>query len=320
VAAWAPLLAALASVSAAAAAPPAASPPGDPHALSTYDFDASRPLAARVAPMPDWLLARWREADKVPRYAVYSPTPSERRDFAAALDGLPPRLKDVLRERLIAFYFVSNLKGNGITSWVLDASSRTYVTMVLNPAGFHETLSELLTARERSPFMGPVDVSVDAGEGGSGIVYTVAHECTHAFDFARGLTPYTDPQMAKRLGVKRDGAWDVWKEYFTPLKEYDFPERVRLHFYGFGAPELPASGAPAACAGLVRSPFASFYGARTWAEDAAELFVAYHLTRDLGRPYRELCAGKVREPMADPRVRARAEKILAPMLEGSAPK
>jgi hypothetical protein len=300
-----------------AAAAPAPAPP-DSRALGSYDFDPARPLADRAVRMPDWLLGAWRSADDAPQYHPHALTPAERREFAAALDGLPPRLQDALRERLIAFYFISNLKGNGVTSWVLDASSRTYVYMILNPAGFHQTLSELLTQRERSPFRGAVDVSIDVGEGGSGILYTVAHECAHAFDFTRGLTPYTDPDLLPRLGREPTGDWDVWKTYATPRPEDDFPARAKLHFYGFGAPEIAAADAPSACADLARSPFVSFYGARSWAEDAAELFVAYHLTRDLGRPYREHCAGRTREPMSDARVRARAEKILGPMLAGPA--
>ena len=50
----------------------------------------------------------------------------------------------------------------------------------------------------------------------------------------------------------------MWQACGRPLSEDDFPARSKLHFYGFGKPEL----------------------------DASELFLARHLTRDLGRPYR----------------------------------
>lgn len=169
----------------------------DEHALASYAVDTSRPLAERVAPIPDWLLALWRERDQAPSYENHALTPDEKREFSSAINGLPPRMRKALGERMIAFYFVSNLRGNGITDWALDASNRTYAYMILNPAAFDKTLSQLLTQRERSAFRGVADLSVDAEEGGSGIIYTVAHECTHAFDYARGLTPFVGPQVAR---------------------------------------------------------------------------------------------------------------------------
>lgn len=293
-------------------AAPSAARERDPKTLSSYAFDASRPAVDRVEKIPDWLLKNWREADSNPGYEAYLPSKKERAEFAAALDGLPPRLKETLNERLIAFYFVKNLQGNGITDWVLDDSSRTYCTMILNPAAFNMSVSELLTARERSAFRGAADIAVEAG-GDNGILYIVMHESTHAFDYVRRLTPATEGGHAKALGLPVPDGWDVWRSYGVPRPEDDFPARERLTFYGFGGPKLDAAEAPAACAQLARSPFASLYGSRSWAEDAAELFVARHLTRDLGRPYRVRCGGKVREPMADPRVSERAERILAPL-------
>ena len=294
---------------------PAAASPN--HELASFTFDMSRPLADRVAPIPDWLLKLWREEDKTPAYADRALTPKEKREFAAALAGLPARMREAMNERMIAFYFVSNLKGNGLTDWVLDSSSRTFTYMILNPSAFDKTLSQLLTERERSAFRGAADVAVDAGKGGSGILYSVAHECAHAFDFTRGLTPFTDPGEAELLGVKAPASWDVWREYFRPLPDNDYPARAKLHFYGFGGgAALEASEAPAVCTQFAASPFASLYGSRSWAEDAAELFVARHLTKDLGRPYRLLCGGKLLEPMTNPRIAARADRILAPLYAG----
>jgi hypothetical protein len=294
--------------------PAAAAETPDVKALSSYSVDMSRPLADRAAPIPDWLLAIWRKEDATPAYANHELTSKEKREFKAAIAGLPPRMKSVLGERLIAIYFVSNLKGNGLTDWVLDASSRTYAYMILNPAAFDKTLSQLLTERERSAFNGAADVTVDAGPGGSGILYSVAHEFTHAFDFARELTPFTAPGWAAAVGLKTPASWDVWQAYGLPLPGDDYPARAKLHFYGFGAPGLDAAEAPAVCAQFAGSPFSSLYGSRSWAEDAAELYVALHLTRDLGRPYRLLCGGKSYEPMSNPIVEQRAERILAPMV------
>lgn len=285
----------------------------DPKALSSYSFDPSMPLAARIAPIPRFLLDAWRATDGAPQYQDYALTAEERKEFAAAVDGLPSKMRDVLRERVIGFYFVKNLKGNGITDWVLDGSTRAYTYTIFNPSAFKKTVSQVLTERERSPFKGSARVSVEAGSD-NGIVYTVSHELAHAFDYARGLTPYTDPDSGKALGRAEAASWDVWKAYGTPAApEDDYEGRSALHFYGFGEPELDAKDAPAVCARLAKSHFSSLYGSRTWAEDAAELFLAKHLTSDLKRPYRIKCGKTVVEPMKDPRIVERAARILAPL-------
>lgn len=283
------------------------------HVAASFDWDRSAPLEARAVPIPAWLLDAWRKADGHPEYADHALTPGERRAVKAALDGLPPEMRRVLAERQMALYFVDHLQGNGITDWALDASSRTFVYTIVNAASLRKTVSSALTERERSAFRGLPDLSVDAGEG-PGVEYALFHELAHSFDYVRGLTPLVEPGHGRATGrrVPKKG-WDAWAEYGRPRPEADYPGREKLAFYGFGGPKLDAADAPKLCAGLASSPFVSLYGSRSWAEDAADLFVAWHLTRDLGRPYRYACGGKVFEPMKDPRVAARAARVLAPL-------
>jgi len=116
-----------------------------PRRLSSYTFDAHRPLAERVTDIPGWLLDAWRRTDDEPRYRVYRPRKEEKKIFASALAELPGPMRSALEDRLIGFYFVENLKGNGITDWVRDPSGRVFVYMILNPAGFRSTLSQVLS-------------------------------------------------------------------------------------------------------------------------------------------------------------------------------
>lgn len=289
----------------------AAEPP-DSKALRSYDFDASIPLP-RLKPMPPWLLQKWIDMDEMP-YEAYTPSLPEAMQLGLAFDRLPAPMRKVLSERVIAVYLVKGLKGNGITEWVLDSSSRPYVYMILNPAGFTQTLSQLLTERDRSIFRGPVDLKVEAGDW-SGIFYSVAHESAHAFDFVKNVTPYTDPGIyeARNPGASAAWRWDAWAEYAKPEPRADYPLRTKLHFYGFGEPELDASQAAELCSQWAGTPFASFYGSLSWAEDLAELFVLRHLIQDLHQPLRRVCGGKVYSPWDNPKVRARAQKLLKPL-------
>ena len=70
---------------------------------------------------------------------------------------------EALEERFIGLYFVENLMGNGLTDWVLDDEGRVYTYMILDPAAFQSTLTELLTARAKSAFKGAPDLRVEAG-------------------------------------------------------------------------------------------------------------------------------------------------------------
>lgn len=299
------LLLPLLACAAGAAAP-------DPKALSSYGFDASRPFP-RLGTIPPWLLDMWARQDEAP-YESYSPTPEEAKIVEAAFKGLPAPMKKTMSDRLIAVYLVKGLKGNGITDWALDASSRPYVYMILNSAGLTQSLSELMTERDRSAFRGPADVTVQAGEG-PGILYTVTHESAHAFDYVNSVTPYTEPGLYAVLhpGGKAPRGWDVWADYASPKPAADYPLRAKLHFYGFGAPELEPRQAAEACAEWAAGPFASFYGSRSWAEDLAELFVLRHLTEDLHGKLVRRCAGKDYAPWDDPKVRGRAMRLLKPL-------
>ena len=284
----------------------------DMRALASYGFDAASPLP-RARTIPPWLLSAWAAEDGVP-YKAHALTAKENKILAAAFAGLPETMRKVLSERLIAVYFIDGLKGNGITDWVLDPARGTYVYMILNPAGFRQTLSTLLTERDRSAFRGKADVTVEAGDG-PGILYTVAHESAHVADYVMGVTPFTEEGHYKATHPVprpvRD--WDVWREYSLPKAAADYPLRTKLHFYGFGAPEIDAAQAGELCAQWAGSPFASLYGGRTWAEDLAELFVLRHLTQDRGLTVRRVCAGKAYEPWTNEVVRERALRLTQPL-------
>lgn len=286
--------------------------PPDAHALKSYAFDAALPLP-RLRSLPPWLLEAWKDADEMP-YEAYDPTPAEREILSRAFAGLPAPMRKVLAERLIGVYFIAGLKGNGLTDWVLDPSGKTYLYIILNPAGFRQTLSELMTERDLTLFRGEADLRVDAGAE-KGILYSVAHESAHAFDYVKSVTPYTDEGHYRALHPKSKGTrgWDAWTEYAKPKPEADYPLRTKLHFYGFGAPELDAAQAADLCSQWAGSPFASFYGSRSWAEDLAELFVLRHLTQDLSLPLRRVCGGKVFTPWDNPKVRGRAQRLLEPL-------
>ncbi|MFH1724674.1 MAG: hypothetical protein ABII00_08630 [Elusimicrobiota bacterium] len=284
--------------------------------LKYYDFDPGKPLAERIGPAPAFLRDAMASADRAPDYESYTPTAEELAMLLGQIERLPAGMRAAFEERLIGIYFIKNFMGNGLTTWVVDEKNTMFAAMVINPAALSRSLSETLTLRERSLFSGGQDIRIDCGTKHRGLVYVLLHEGAHVFDYVRGITPYVEEVIVKafREGRGLDASWDVWAGYSTPQEGADFPYRKKLGFYGLdGAPVIKGSEAPALYAQLRGSPFPSLYGSRTWAEDAAELAVFYHVTRILKQPYviewPENGARARYNPMESARVLERAEKV-----------
>ncbi|OGR68426.1 MAG: hypothetical protein A2081_04620 [Elusimicrobia bacterium GWC2_61_19] len=269
---------------------PGTLPPGA--RLETYSFNVATSLEDRIIPVPAALLEYFRKEDKKPGYAAYVPTPEDKALVVAYLRLLPPVYERILAERCVGIYFIEGLIGNGVTSWVIGPGDEVYFYIVLNPAGLRDGLSVTLTERERSCFVPRAgwDVLVDGGTKYKGLLYSLFHEATHGLDYAEGISPYTDDTMPHAYwperGISDDFFFNTWNDYSKPREGAGFPGRDRITFYGLGGgPKLDITEAPALYKGLGGSGFASLYGARTWAEDLAELATFDVLTRKLGQPY-----------------------------------
>jgi len=229
-----------------------------------------------------------KKVDERSDYEPYAPTPEEAQLLAGYLATLPPGLRRALDERLVGVYFIKNFLGNGLTDVALDENGEVYAIIILNPAGFSKSLSETLTERDASALKGDSGLRVEAGGQYRGILYSILHEGTHAYDYIRGITPYVDDFIVTyvRRGQGAGASWDVWQSYGKPFPQYDYPLRDQARFYGFGGePLIEARQARRLIGGLSGSPFASVYGSRSWAEDAAELATFYHVVVVLHQPY-----------------------------------
>ena len=291
--------------------------------LETFAYTPGSSLESRIGPMPERLLEIYREIDGRPDYRNYAPTAADKALVLEYLRLMPPALERVFREKCAGLYFVENLQGNGVTSWVVDREGALYFHMTLNPAALRLGLSKTLTERESSCFVPERGwkVSVDAGGKYKGLAYAIFHEGAHAADYIYGLTPLVDEGLpeAYRPAARPDGGLftEAWASYSMPFPRNDFPFRDQLTFYGFGGgPKIPLADAGGVYAGLAGSPFVSLYGAKSWAEDFAELTAYGLITGRLGQPYRITLTGprgvkKTVEPLKSPAVARRAAAALA---------
>ncbi|MDA8132942.1 MAG: hypothetical protein M0011_15680 [Elusimicrobia bacterium] len=302
-----------------------ASPPPPEKTLTRaeyYRFDPASPLEDRIKPMPPELFAHYRDMDKDPAYAVYAPSAEDKALVKQYLSLLPDVYQKVLRERCLGIYFISNFKGNGITSWAEDKDGKIFFHLTLNPDSLKKGLSATLTERESSCFM-PREgwsVKVDAGARYKGLLYALAHEASHGVDYVKGVTPWADNEMPASLRPASLGKTAIffkpfWRDFYVTEKDYDFPLRDKITFYGLnGGPRIGFEDAAALYENLTRGPFASLYGSTSWAEDFAELATFHLLTTKLGQPYRIILTGpgvsRVFEPMKTVNVMQRAALVM----------
>ena len=294
--------------------------------LDNFHFNPQTALADRVADAPDFLLRYLMGYDRRSDYSAYRPSEAEMKIIRNGLAQLPRLHREVLSERLVKVYFVSNMMSNGYTDWTLNRDGKIFVFMVFNPASLKSTISEVLTRREMSAFkknLRDMSVAINAGNQ-PGFLYILLHESSHAVDYIRHITPMIEPGMEK---VNKDlpsttaFVRGTWQSYKQPEAGCDFPLRKEVTFYGLNhGPKISLSEAKTLYQGLEGSCFASLYGSQNWAEDFAEYFALYHLTQKMQEPYKisVLKNGKpvfVYEPMQNPKVISRfglIEKFYAP--------
>jgi hypothetical protein len=259
------------------------------HAFQSYHFNQETSLISRVSIAPDFLMTYLKELDKKADYQPYSPSVKEMKIIETSLGSLPPAFRRILKKRLVGIYFVKNFLGNGMTDWIIDSHGDVYVVLVFNASVFAKNISRLLTDKENTCFI-PNDpdyrVSIDCGTSYNGFLYILLHEATHAVDYIKSITPYTDVQYKKHLN--RSGAGtaftrNIWTGYDRPRERFLFTGKV--YFYGFHEPLLRISDAPDIYRDLVRSPFVTLYGSLSWAEDLSELTSFYHITRVMQQPF-----------------------------------
>jgi hypothetical protein len=199
-----------------------------------------------------------------------------------------------MRERLIGIYFIKGYQASGMTDFVLDpAGDDIYCIMFLNPETMEHNMQEWVTHKENTCFIDDdpaTEIRIRLSDEYTGLLYILAHECTHVVDYSTHVTPYTEPAIGKLLG-RMDAASaftdDVWTDYRTPAADCDYQMREDISFYGFGGgPLLSDTAAVGIYSGLAGSPFVSLYGSLSWAEDLAEYMCFNHLVNHLGIEYK----------------------------------
>ena len=278
------------------------------HAAPVPNVARQVPLEDRASSAPESLLKRFSNELNV-NVSAHIVTPVERIILANALAQLTPFQREVLQNRLHAIYFIDGLPNNALTFPDGGTTTEPVYSIAVRAGALHETVSELVTRKERTLFdsaASELSVTVDGGTLNA-MVYVLLHETTHIVDFAVGATP--DP--AHPIG-DHPLVSGIWRDGITPADQYRLPLLMGI-FWRTGR-VMPITHAADLYDALGRTPFISVYASCDSHDDLAELVAWTELTGRLHQPYRILISKganvmRVIEPAQSELVQARRKYL-----------
>ncbi len=259
--------------------------------LGSYIFSPDSELTERVNVSSDIVMGYLEDFDDPDgNYSLYEPAETELKLLDGYFHLLPARYQEILTERLVGVYFVENFHGSGMADYVLSQDGKVYAILVLNPIVFEKDISGLLTWKERTNFRpdeSGYNVRIEVTGDYSGLLYILAHECTHIVDYVDRVTPYVEPVFLTLWG-KAEGTFTFTEQYWS---DYDkvktrLEYKDRLDFYGTEEnKKIPDMEIPSVYEELETTLFVSLYSYLNWAEDLAEYCAMYLIARTLGLSY-----------------------------------
>ncbi|HPI78755.1 MAG TPA: hypothetical protein PLK80_18635, partial [bacterium] len=273
--------------------------------ISERSLPLREDLASRVGPAPESVIKILSLNDKIfiqpdKPYRARTPAPEHIEDIRAAIDSLPPVVRETAESCLLGIYFVENLIGSGLVSRLAGPDYKEYFIIAINPETLDMNASEWITKKEKTAFIiddSSIDVSIDIGADRTGLYYIFYHEIAHVFDYAKRITQGEEKkgpaklydiivQRSKPPRKKLACIDEFWESYSKPARKYDFDGRDGIVFYRLGGPNTKISEATALYRSLSESPFATLYASMNWMDDFAELFAMWMSVENLGRPWR----------------------------------
>ncbi len=278
-------------------------------------------ILQQVYEAPDFVMQFVNEYDGE-KYRPYSPTTNQLRIIQQSFEQLPPLHRKILLTHNVGIYFIKDLKGSGISDWIVDEKGDIFTWMVFDSRLLEQNLDEWLSAKERSVYIPDDmtrDVMIEVDKSIPAFFGILLHESTHVVDYVCGITPWVERDILSYNLVreKKNGdehfVKDIWQNYYQPLARHDFEFRPAVTFYGFeNGPKISIADSDNVYVQLAATPFFSLYSTSCWAEDLAEYVMYYHLTQVLKKNYRIIAWSRdgdsyVYEPAKNPRVRDRFE-------------
>lgn len=269
--------------------------------------------AKRVFIAPESVFKMFREAGMEP--VNHELTEAEKEKVEKAFSILPPLHQKILKEHLHSISFMDNMPNTALTSPVETSDSTKMFNITFRAGILNETISAWASSKENTCFdrseNPEFEVFIDAGSLDA-IQYVLLHEATHVVDAVLDFTPH--PEDKDTPVEPTPFITDIWYKMNVPTEKFINPLLEKTRFRSGKA--LPIALAPEVYAALEKTPFVSLYGMASWFEDLAELITIYHLTHQMGQPFRISVKKKnievaSFEPMKNKLVKKRLKQVKA---------
>jgi hypothetical protein len=227
-----------------------------------------------------------------PRVATLSP------DFAAeirqAVVELPPRLVELVADKLVAITFVNDLGGSAYTENLADQGHSGACFLVLDVGVLDRPANEWASWKESTPFAPDPAMSIVATIGPPdqntrrlSVEMLLIHELAHLVGLGKEMHPkwHLPPQKVAADYPFFVLSWDVRGDQTVSLFDEVFPARVNVHYYSMPGDKLPMANAPSIYSALEKTNLPTLYGAQNPLDDFAESLATYVHTQMLKRPW-----------------------------------
>lgn len=228
----------------------------------------------RTTKIPSFIKSALLKIDQKNDYIQYFPDNDEKRMIQLTFQRLPGMLRKGLNERMLYYFFIQDFSSNGMAMRVKNEDDEVYSVLIFNSHSLNQSTSEMLTEREKSNYkerVSDIDFNINVKTDFPAFEYVLLHEAAHVLDYSLNLSKFTN----EANGVLLENNYldfSHWKSLYQPIKDYDFPVRTYITFYGLrNGPYLDFDMAPAMLKHLEESIFPSMYAMQSSMEDFAEL-------------------------------------------------
>jgi len=260
--------------------------------LSYYNFVAKEPVINRIKSFSEKKLNKLKDWDMSDDYLNYMPTDEEKKIIKSVFENLPPVHRKFLQERVVALYFIENLRSSAITDWVFDKDKTPYFYITIKAKSINWTSSQIMNYRLSSLFNysnSDTSIYLDAGNE-SALYYSYLHEISHVLDGIFMYTPLMDPgvrDVIDSLTEATEYVKSFWESRKKTLPEHDYKLRSQLNYYGFsGKRKFQIAEAHELLSQFKKGPFSTIYGSKAWGEDFADMLMLYHMTVKMNNPFK----------------------------------
>ena len=224
-----------------------------------------------------------------PRVATISPEFDA--EIRQAVMELPPRIEELVRDKVAAVIFVNDLGGSAYTEYLTDTDAGW---LAFDVGVLDRPANEWATWREGTPFSNDPDMRIvatiappDQNTRRIGVEMILLHELAHVIGLSRGMHPTPKPPRDKKASDFPFFAlsWTLADGKFVSLFDKEMPDRAKVHYYTAPGAKLSLQAAPGMYDALETTNLPTLYGATNPLDDFAEAFATYVHTVILKRPW-----------------------------------